>query len=205
MKKFIFALSILFGSFSVEGQLNKPDRTTTRTEERSDNNSSGESYKDKTFLQHLSVGGNIGLNGSNGYLYFQIEPLVGYRFNKFLMAGISTSYSILSGNGESFHTFGGGPFLKIRPLGFLADNPQTSLISSLVLHAQGEFISYTGPSNFKGSYSTLLAGGGWHYNWDSGTSFYVLLLVDPFYKNIPGATLYSNILHYKAGVVYNFN
>jgi long-subunit fatty acid transport protein len=70
------------------------------------------SFKDKLF-----TGGNFGFNISNGLMYVEISPMLGYKINDKLSAGISAKYLYWGGVGDnspfrSFNYYGGGVFSR---------------------------------------------------------------------------------------------
>ncbi len=73
-----------------------------------------ESFKDRLF-----TGGNFGFNISSGLMYLEISPMLGYKINDKLSAGISGKYLYWGGIGDnspfrSFNYYGGGVFSRYR-------------------------------------------------------------------------------------------
>lgn len=199
MRLLIVAVFTLMTFGEVNAQLNRPEREgrPERTEEKDET-----SYKDKKFIDRLSVGGSLGLGYSNGWL-IDIQPMAGYRFNNFLMAGLTAQYTYISNDIQNrrFNLYGGGPFLRVRPFSWFEDD-RSGFLSSLIGQVQGQFLGASDDRGNTGSYNTMLAGGGYHSTWESGSSFYLLILVDVFYDR--NTSLNSTPLIYQFGYMYNF-
>lgn len=72
------------------------------------------SFKDKLF-----TGGNFGFNISNGLMYLEVSPLLGYKINDKFSAGILGKYVYLGGINDnspfrSFRYYGGGVFSRYK-------------------------------------------------------------------------------------------
>ncbi len=75
---------------------------------------SSSSFRDKLF-----TGGNFGFNISNGLMYAEVSPILGYRINEKLSAGLSAKYLYWGPTNKnspftSFSYYGGGLFSRYR-------------------------------------------------------------------------------------------
>jgi hypothetical protein len=77
-------------------------------------------------VQKIFVGGDLGFGFGSYNTYVDVSPLAGYRFNKWLAAGVKLNFNFASQKSytdptqnESYTILGGGVFGRIYPLRWL--------------------------------------------------------------------------------------
>lgn len=159
MKKVTFVLLLIFICCYVSGQ-----------ETRS---------KTQRFGEKLFTGGNLGLNFGT-ITYFEIAPILGYRFNEFFAVGIGGKYQ--------FYKDSRPPVLKTDIYGGSVF-ARAYIIESVFIHAEYEAISLE--TDIWDPYNTF-----YHNN-----RFIIgSLLAGAGYRQAIGERAYTNIM-----LLYNFN
>ncbi len=139
-----------------------------------------EKEKEKGFKKdHLFIGTGINLGFFNGFI-LGLNPEIGYSFNRFIDAGVSTNFNFITQNDiyspTTYRQFtvGGGPFVRIWPFNmvFLGGQFEYNNISYSV-KSNG---SITGKTNY--SAPSLLVGGGYGNRLIGRSQFYTSIMVD---------------------------
>ena len=130
------------------------------------------SFKDKLF-----TGGNFGFNISNGLMYLEISPLLGYKINDKLSAGILGKYVYLGGINSSspfrsFKYYGGGVFSRYK------------VTESIIATAEYELLNVEDLNPNSGNYgertlsNVLLLGAGYNNTIGNNFNLQIYLLYD---------------------------
>tara|TARA_X000000950_G_C13782364_1_gene605689 strand:- start:380 stop:964 length:585 start_codon:yes stop_codon:yes gene_type:complete len=97
------------------------------------------------FKDRLFTGGNFGFNISNGLMYFEIAPILGYKVNDKLSAGVSGKYLYWGPTDKgspflSYKYYGGGLFSRYK------------LTNSIIASAEYELLNVQDLNPISGSY-----------------------------------------------------
>lgn len=129
------------------------------------------------FKDRLYTGGNFGFNISNGLLYFEVAPMLGYKVNDRLSAGVSAKYLYWGPTNSSspfvsFKYYGGGFFGRYK------------LSSSIVGSLEYELLNVPNLNPNSNSYgdrtysNVLLAGAGYTNQIANNVNLQLFLLYD---------------------------
>lgn len=116
MKKLFQLLSLAFVLVYVPVQIYAQDTRPAKIKQKSPK---------KSFFSPDSIyyGGNLGLQLGTGGSLIDISPNAGYKFNKFLSLGTQIIFTNISykysGFTYRYMFYGGGAFIRIKPLNFL--------------------------------------------------------------------------------------
>lgn len=131
------------------------------------------------FKDRLYTGGNMNLGVSNGILFFMANPIVGYRINQKLSAGIGGKYVYFGalGNSSSVPNFsskiyGGSLFSKYLFTDNLFAHTELELLNAYNLNPNSP--DYGDRALAK----MFMAGGGYSYRLGPNASFQIMLLYD---------------------------
>jgi len=91
------------------------------------------------FWEHIVFGGNIGLSVGS-VTAIEVNPCIGYRFNRYLNAGLIVTYEYFrdSYNDYTNSVYGGGLYAEGYPFDFLT------------IHAEAQYLNF---KNYDGYYS----------------------------------------------------
>jgi len=143
----IIILSISFMSFS-------------QTEENDAYVDSSPQKQPYSFREHLYTGGNFGFSISGGLMYLEISPLLGYKINENLSAGISSKYVYIGPVNKTlnpykaFKYYGGGVFSQYKISETLA-----ALVEYQMLNVENVDPNSQGYQKRVMSHSLLVGGG----------------------------------------------
>lgn len=130
------------------------------------------SFKDKLF-----TGGNFGFNISNGLLYIEVSPLLGYKINDKFSAGVLGKYVYLGPTNSnspfrSFKYYGGGVFSRYK------------ITPSIIATAEYELLNVENLNPNSGSFgertlsNVLLLGAGYNNSISNNINLQIYLLYD---------------------------
>ncbi|MFT4094491.1 MAG: hypothetical protein QM640_12705 [Niabella sp.] len=135
--------------------------------------------------QHLFTGGGVTASFYNGGSVLGISPVLGYKLNTYLDAGVVLNY-VYSGERDVYeyndklrqHVYGPGVFVRAYPIPFL--------FAQVQLEENFTNVRYTGSgsaspdSRYNANAPSLLLGGGYSMGRSKGgtTFFYVSILAD---------------------------
>jgi hypothetical protein len=155
--------------------------------------------------ERIFTGGGLGASFGSTYDYVSVSPMIGYKINPKVAAGLQiqyryTKYKAYSGV-KSFSTtdYGVSPFVRWNFYG------------PLFLHAEYEYLNYVSGLDLdgkkvRGNYNSFLAGGGFFQPMGRNAGFFALALYNFSYKEPKyGQTSpYSSPLVFRAGVTVGF-
>jgi len=92
---------------------------TISAQEQNDYVNESPQKKRTPFKDKLYTGGNFGFNISNGLMYVEVAPMLGYKITDNLSAGVSAKYMYLGAvsqkyNFQSYKYYGGGLFTRYK-------------------------------------------------------------------------------------------
>jgi hypothetical protein len=129
----------------------------------------------------IYVGGDLSMRFGN-LTYVYAAPLAGYEFYKNLSAGITGIYQYirLNNNGSIITegTFGGGVFMRYRPLDFLLLQTEFDILNT---------VNYTSAPGKRISFPVFMFGGGYAGSLGDRAYYNVMLMYD--FINNPNMTV----------------
>lgn len=148
-----------------------------RAQESNDYVNENLSQKSPPFKDRLYTGGNFGFNISNGLVYVEIAPMLGYKVTEEFSAGISAKYMYWgavnnSVNFQSYKYYGGGIFGRYK------------ITESILATAEYELLNVEDLNPNSGSYgertfsNVLLLGGGYRNEIANNVHLQLFLLYD---------------------------
>jgi len=175
MRKITILLVLLMllgvgGAYAQFEDFENGDQQTVRN--RGNGNGSGGHDR---LIDRLRFGGDFGFGFSNNSFAVNVDPMVGYRFNQYVTAGVITTFEYYH-YGDSYYysafskcNFGGGAYLDVHPL------------NCIVLHAEAQYISY---KDYYNNVNTperradvpILVGGGYHRELSDRAGINLMLL-----------------------------
>jgi hypothetical protein len=160
----------------------------------------------KTFFEKDSLyyGGNIGLQLSSGGSLVDLSPNVGYKVVKYVSVGVQGIFTNLSVNyggfNERYTFYGGGVFLRVKPLNFLFLQAEYDLLSV------PDHFSIGSGSVKRTLADVNLAGLGLRNQLGDNSSYYLLLMYE--FLPTPNSPYtygpFGSPLVYRAGFNINF-
>lgn len=134
MKKLIFIVPILL--FSTICLFSQEDDFFSINNEKKIKDEKEEKFNKWMF------GGNIGLAFGSYSGFFDISPLVGYKFNDFIIGGggFSYSYQRYGQYDLSLHNFGPKAFVNLRPFAKLEESGILEFLNGLSFHSEYELM-----------------------------------------------------------------
>jgi len=154
-----------------------------------------------SFKEHLFTGGNVGLS-IGPITLIEVSPLLGYRFNDYLAAGLGFTYMYYSDNSYkpalSTDIYGGRVFARVYP------------IEKAFLHVEYEALSLeTGaldhynmhPNTKRYTFTSIFGGGGYREPISDKSYAYIMLLYN---FNDALDSPYGNPFVLRAGVEIGF-
>ena len=134
--------------------------------------------------------------------YFEVSPIVGYRFSENFGAGLGLLYryrkDTRSGNGVSSADYGGNVFARYY------------LFSGLFTQAEYDYTSYeyvadqhTGATD-RAAHESFLLGAGYNTALGHGAGVYIVALYDFNYSDADPYRLYNSPLQFRIGVSVGF-
>lgn len=115
MKRFLF-ISLLITNVICFGQYDMEDNQKENDKPKKEKNVTPLAIKERTY-----VGGELALRFGN-FTYIYVAPFIGFDFVKTFSGGVSTMYQFyrefnpFTGQSFSTHAYGGGVFLRFRPI-----------------------------------------------------------------------------------------
>lgn len=192
MKKALLIFSLLFGLNALcQYDIDEVKKDTTGKESR---------LNLFEIKQRTYVGGELGLSFGAGSSYLYLAPLVGYDITPKFSAGLSAMYQLyrlrdFAGNLQSFSAYGGGVFLRARP------------IQQLILQTEFDIYNttdFTVSSLPRTNVPALMAGAG-YAGGGGGSVYYQILVLYDFINNpnMPLPPLFISNLHLKLGLIWH--
>lgn len=193
MKRLLIGICLLISAQLAHAQYYKTDTSAPRGFDRS----------------RLILGGSLGMVFGD-YTNVEVSPLVGYRFNDYIAAGINVNaqygqFKSYNGYGEvaqrdKYTIFGGGIWGRVYPIPmlFVHIQPEYNFVS------QKSTVYYTNPkSDFSTNYSvpSLLVGAGYTQSVGGRVGIGISIMYDVIQDN---RSPYRNNLIYRVGAGLGF-
>lgn len=143
---------------------------------------------------NIYVGGEASLSLGNGGTFIYFSPFIGYDITQRFSGGISAMYQLYRFNGFNYNSYGGGAFLRYRPIEQLILQTEFDIFNTLDLKNN---------SLNRVNVPAFMAGAGFANRFGTRAYYQILLMYDFINDpNMPLTPFLINQLHLKLGVVW---